>query len=73
MCLSFTIAAGHRQRIHSRVESLGTRDHTLLSQTRDVPFCPLLRLAGIRPRLPTGEEVEFETITSPAFITWRRT
>jgi hypothetical protein len=29
-------------------ESRGTRDHILLSQIRDFPFCSLLRLAGLR-------------------------
>jgi hypothetical protein len=29
-------------------ESRGTRDHILLSQIRDFPFCRLLRLAGLR-------------------------
>jgi hypothetical protein len=33
--LSFTIAAGPRQRSHSRSESLWTGDHILLSQYRD--------------------------------------
>jgi hypothetical protein len=31
-------------------ESLGTRDHILLSQIRDFPFLRLLRLAGLRWR-----------------------
>jgi hypothetical protein len=35
--LPFTIAADPRQRSHSRSESLGTRDHILLSQIRDSP------------------------------------
>jgi hypothetical protein len=34
-------------------ESLGTRDHILLSQIRDFPFCCLLRLAGSRWRYST--------------------
>jgi hypothetical protein len=34
-------------------ESLGTRDHILLSQTRDFPFRRLLRLAGSRCRYST--------------------
>jgi hypothetical protein len=33
-------------------ESRGTRDHILLSQIRDFPFCRLLRLAGLRWRYP---------------------
>jgi hypothetical protein len=35
MGLSFTIAAGPRQRSHSQVESPGTRYHILLSQILD--------------------------------------
>jgi hypothetical protein len=39
-------------------ESLGTRDHILLSQTRDFPFRPLYDSqgygGGILPRLHTG-------------------
>jgi hypothetical protein len=34
-------------------ESRGTRDHILLSQIQDFPFCHLLRLAGIRWRYST--------------------
>jgi hypothetical protein len=34
-------------------ESHGTRDHILLSQIRDFPFCRLLRLAGLRWRFST--------------------
>jgi hypothetical protein len=44
--LSFTIAAGPRQRSHC--ESRGTRDRILLSQIWDFPFRRLLRLAGLR-------------------------
>jgi hypothetical protein len=47
---SFTIAAGPRQRSHSRVKSRGTRDNILLCQIRDFPFCSFLRLAGLRWR-----------------------
>jgi hypothetical protein len=36
-----------------RSESRGTRDHILLSQIRDIPFCRLLRLAGLRWRYST--------------------
>jgi hypothetical protein len=36
-----------------RSESLGTRDHILLSQNRDLPFRRLLRLAGLRLRYST--------------------
>jgi hypothetical protein len=53
--LSFTTAAGPRQRSHSRVQVPGTRGHILLSQFRDYPFRRLLRLQSyggdIRPRL----------------------
>jgi hypothetical protein len=48
--LSFTIAAGPRQRNHSRVR---VRDHILLSQIRDFLFHRLLRLAGLRWRYST--------------------
>jgi hypothetical protein len=34
-------------------ESRGSRDHILLSQIRDFPFCRLLRLAGLRWRYST--------------------
>jgi hypothetical protein len=34
-------------------ESRGTRDHILLSQIRDFPFCRLLGLAGLRWRYST--------------------
>jgi hypothetical protein len=34
-------------------ESLGTRDHILLSQIRDFPFCRLVQLAGSRWRYST--------------------
>jgi hypothetical protein len=34
-------------------ESHGTREHILLSQIRDFPFCHLLRLAGLRWRYST--------------------
>jgi hypothetical protein len=46
--MSFTIAAGPRQRSHS-----GVRNHILLSQIRDYPFRRLLRLAGLRWRYST--------------------
>jgi hypothetical protein len=43
-------------------ESRGTRDHILLSQIRDFPFCRLLRFAGLRWRYstppPHGKTVE---------------
>jgi hypothetical protein len=34
-------------------DSHGTRDHNLLSQIRDFPFCRLLRLGGLRWRYST--------------------
>jgi hypothetical protein len=34
-------------------QSRGTRDHILLSQMRDFPFCRLLRLAGLQWRYST--------------------
>jgi hypothetical protein len=51
--LSFTFAAGPRQHIHSRIRVPRTRDHILLSQIRDIPFCRLLLLAGLRWRYST--------------------
>jgi hypothetical protein len=48
--LSFTIAAGPRQRSHSRVRIRGTRYHILLSENRDFLIRRLLRLAGLRWR-----------------------
>jgi hypothetical protein len=48
--MSFTIAAGSRQRSHSRSESRDTRDHILLSQIRVFPFRRLLLPAGLRWR-----------------------
>jgi hypothetical protein len=44
--LSFAIALDSAVILGS--ESLGTRDHILLSQIRDFPFRRLLRLAGLR-------------------------
>jgi hypothetical protein len=44
--LSFTVARGSRQRSHSWVRVLWTRDHILPSQIRDFPFLRLLPLAG---------------------------
>jgi hypothetical protein len=48
-------------------ESRGTRDHILLFQIRDFPFCRLLRLAGLRWRFstppPHGDSV-FLTLSS---------
>jgi hypothetical protein len=55
MSLSFTIAAGSRQRIHLGSESRVTRDHILLSQIRDFPFRRLLRLARLRWRYRIGD------------------
>jgi hypothetical protein len=61
MGLSFTIAAGPRQRSHSRSESRGTHDHILLSQIRDssnlegqilVFISPMNRVAQLYPQAP---------------------
>jgi hypothetical protein len=52
-CLSFTISAGPRSIVFLGSESLGTRDHILLSQIWDFPFRRLLRLAGLRWRYST--------------------
>jgi hypothetical protein len=37
-----------------RSESLGTRDHILLSQIQGFPFCRLLRISGLRWRYSTS-------------------
>jgi hypothetical protein len=50
--LSFVYAAGPCQRFLGS-ESLGTRDHILLSQIWDFPFRCILRLAGSRWRYST--------------------
>jgi hypothetical protein len=58
-------------------ESRGTRDHILLSQIRDFPFCRLLRLAGLRwkystspPHGNTESESEFEAESeSESYVT----
>jgi hypothetical protein len=42
--LSFTDAAGLVSEVILGSESLGTRDHILLTQIRDFPFSRLLRL-----------------------------
>jgi hypothetical protein len=56
--LSFTIAAGLRERGYFESESRGTRDHILLSQIRDFPFVASYDShgygGGIRPRLHKG-------------------
>jgi hypothetical protein len=46
--LSFTVAAGLASAVIFGSESPG--DHILLSQIRNLPFHPLLRLAGLRWR-----------------------
>jgi hypothetical protein len=51
--LSFTIAAGPRQRSHSRVRVLWNSHHILLPHIRDFPFRRLLRLAGSRWKYST--------------------
>jgi hypothetical protein len=58
--LSFTIAAGPRQRIIFGSESRRTRGHILPSEVRDFPFCRLLRLAGSRWRYSTPPPHGFE-------------
>jgi hypothetical protein len=45
-------------------ESLGTRDHILLSQIRDFPFRRLLRLAGSRWRYSTGIWIKILFLTT---------
>jgi hypothetical protein len=49
-------------------ESLGTRDHILLSQTRDFPFYRLLRLAGSRWRYSTPPTQGLELIAPTVLI-----
>jgi hypothetical protein len=53
MGLSFVYPAGPCRAVILGSESLETRDHILLSQTRDFPFRRLLRLAGSRWRYST--------------------
>jgi hypothetical protein len=57
-------------------ESRGTRDHILLSQIRDFPFCRLLRLAGLRWRYstlpPHGMISKSGSLLPLALITARR-
>jgi hypothetical protein len=48
--LSFVYTAGPFQRVFLGSESLGTREHILLSKIWDFPFRRLLRLAGSRWR-----------------------
>jgi hypothetical protein len=69
--LSFTIAAGPRQRSHSRSESRGTRGHFLLSQIRDFPFRQLLLLAGLRWRYstPPPHRTDLTWIQSQNYVT----
>jgi hypothetical protein len=63
--LSFVYAGSPRQRSLSRAESLGSRNHILLSQFWDFPFRHLLRLAGSRWRYSTplnpGRKTMFES------------
>jgi hypothetical protein len=51
--LSFTIAAVLASAVILGSESRWTRDHCLLSQIRDFPFCRLLRLTGLRWKYST--------------------
>jgi hypothetical protein len=50
-------------------ESRGTRDHILLSQIRDFPFCRLLRLAGSRWRYstPPPHGIEYVLVCMTAY------
>jgi hypothetical protein len=52
-------------------ESRGTRDHNLLSQIRDTPFCGLVRHAGLRWKYSTlpPHNWRLRLITCPSFIT----
>jgi hypothetical protein len=47
-------------------ESRGTRNHILLSQIRDFPFCRLLRLAGLRWRHSTPPPREKRLVIAAA-------
>jgi hypothetical protein len=71
--LSFTIAAGPCQRILLGSESLGTRDHILLSQIWDFPFRRLLRLAGSRWKYSTPPPHGFSTRLSLSLSLMLRT
>jgi hypothetical protein len=57
--LSFTIAAGLASTIIVGSESHGTRDHTLLSQIRDLPFSspPTTRRATVEVFDPPPREI----------------
>jgi hypothetical protein len=56
--LSFTIAAGSRQRSHVQVRVRGTREQISLSQIRDFLFRRLLWPAGLRRRYSTRPQHE---------------
>jgi hypothetical protein len=65
--LSFVYAASPRQVAFLGSESLGTRDHILLSQIRDLPFRRLLRLAGSRWRYSTPPPNQTPTLLTTRF------
>jgi hypothetical protein len=62
--LSFVYAAGLASAVFLGSESLGTRDHTLLSQIWDFHFRRLLRLAGSRWRYSTPPPHAFLRVLS---------
>jgi hypothetical protein len=85
-CGAFSLTRGRVCRLQSLLdlassvivesESLGTRDHILLSHIRDFPFCRLLRLAGSRWRYSTPPPHGYSLSLSqlhpwPLFITFR--
>jgi hypothetical protein len=51
--LSFTIAVFLTSAVTLRSVSCGTRDHIILSQIWNFPFCRLIRLVGLRWRYST--------------------
>jgi hypothetical protein len=73
--LSFTTAPGPRWAVIFGSDSLGTRDHILLSQIRDFPFRRLLRLAGLRWRYstPPPHRSDLNSRINSLFITSRET
>jgi hypothetical protein len=74
VCLLYKLLALARA-VFLGSESLGTRDHILLSQTRDFHFRRLLRLAGSRWRYstppPYGSELNNRSVRS--VISYSRT
>jgi hypothetical protein len=75
--LSFVYAAGLASAVFLGSDSHGTRDHILLSQIWDFPFCRLLRLAGSRWRYstppPHGVTSSLVIATAPRYIASART